>query len=328
MRLRQPITHASIKAALLAFACCLPAVAGIILLDGIIDRYALGKAEQALHGARDSLQEELSRLRHVIEHTAGNSFSNQVSDSLCLIRKREGLDLIMLIDADGKVISRACPSNIYGDHFRLYSPVPQALTLARPTSGLFNFEKQELARHDPMLSRRLGTSSGIDSDALALLAAAPASATRAKGGAVLGGIIVNGNMPFITMLHKAVLNKLGSRKGFIAIFSENICAATSAPAHPHPDGFSCNLPEDIAENTRVSVHPWRGQADIFDENSFISCVSLQDNNPETPTVLLMAGLPTNQFLPLKQKLGFCLGALIIAGFCLTYRSIRRQGSHL
>jgi PAS domain S-box-containing protein len=247
MRLRTQLTLSFI--AIVLFVGVSSALFGRYFIATQVVKEAERRVRADLLVASDVYHDRLRELQILVDYLAQDRTNKEslntidrglVARSLVFTRKREGLDVLMILDKKGTVFFRANNPLRYGD-LMLDDPLVKRGIAGESYSALQILSAQELGREGSIFVRRAIGKTGNSfqghnlyedtGSGMMMRAVAPMRDDRGKiKGVVLGGIMLNGNIGIIDMMVKLVFRgeKYGGREvGIASLFQGGIRIATN-----------------------------------------------------------------------------------------------------
>ena len=292
-----------------------------------------------LSAAREVLDHELGRVRDIVRFAAQTGLTRnallngQVADlhrELQDIRKREGLDLLTLTDADGRVLARADHDQIDQEEDESFPFLLDAL-LGTEYSGPTLFSAAALRRESASLARRAVLSlapppvnpsdPAYEERGLLLISALP---VYDSGGGILGclygGILLNNNLSLIDRIRKIVYGEEtfdGVDTGSATIFLADRRAATTIRLKNGERAIGTRVSTAVAEAVLQRQQSWLDRAKVVDEWYLTAYEPIFDER-DNAIGALYVGLLEKPFNILKAKAALSLAALLALGVGLGY----------
>ncbi len=311
----------------------LAALAAFTFINASIVDEAQERVLRDLGAAREVLGHERDRVRDVVRFTAhGSALVRSVSDpgrplpleELRSILEREGLDLLTLTDARGRVLLRsASPGAREGE-----SPPPPFVERAlagEDFAGPVLLEARDLAAEGEELAARAripvrgapaGAPGGIEERGLFLMAA---SAVHDEGGKVLGclygGVLLNGNLELVDRIRDLVYGTESFEEtevGSATIFLEGVRVATTIRLKGGERALGTAVSPEVAREVLGKRNTWRDRARVLDRWYLTAYEPILD--PAGQAIgMLYVGLLEAPFDALKRQAALLLGGLLLLG---------------
>ncbi|HEY5512250.1 MAG TPA: cache domain-containing protein [Geomonas sp.] len=338
-KLRFPIKTKLTVATLipLALAIFICWMAGVFILSAKVASQAQDKVRYDLNVAREAYQNELSRIYDVVKFTAafgktaetfGAGSREPMTEVLAPIRSSEHLDLLVAVDAAGRVIYRANNPALSGDDKLGNQFVARALK-GEIVSGTTIIPAAELAREGEALARQaqvpeLATprsnpsSTGLQDTGIFLFVAAPVR-DRAGNvlGALYGGMLLNNNKTLVDKIKSVVYEgaKLQGRDvGNATVFLGDLRVATNVPNLDGSRAIGSKLSSAVHNKVLLAGTKWVGRAFVVNDwylTAYEPILSLQG----VPIGALAVGMLESQYSAVKIDMAVLLSLVLLVS-CL------------
>jgi two-component system, NtrC family, sensor kinase len=329
-------------------------MAGVFILSAKVASQAQEKVRYDLNVAREAYQNELTRLYDVVKFTAAFGKTGEtvasgnrdaVSEILAPVRSSEHLDLLVAIDASGKVIYRANNPDSYGDDKLRNQFVARALkgeivsgTTVLPASDL-KLEGDHLVRQAQVpLVTQAPPPAGAQGAAKAKAQAPAANVAQPEGpspgmflfvaapvrdragnvlGALYGGVLLNNSKPFVDKIKAVVYEGTrlqGRDVGNTTIFLGDLRIASNAP---HPAGHpivGTRLAGPVYNKVLLAKTRWVGKAYVGNDwylAAYEPILSLQG----VPIGALAVSMLESQYSAVKIDMAVLLSFVLLVS-CL------------
>jgi two-component system NtrC family sensor kinase len=264
-------------------------VIGIRLIGDRIVAEAQEKVRNDLNAAREIYTSELHDIEDVVRFTANRFFlkdallSNDMSlaaDELSSVRMIEGLDILSITDATGRVVLR---SNNEGFFEILQSEdeiVSKVITRRFPVAATSIVTDDELMRESPLLAEMvccevidtpLARTSEITeiTDGMMLKAGAPIFDYQSKLiGVLYGGILINNNFEIVDKIKQTVYEDLkyeGKDIGTATIFQDDVRISTNVRNNEDARAIGTRVSEEVYNQVVLEGVPWIGRAYVVND---------------------------------------------------------------
>ncbi len=331
--------RSSRKQIVIILACTLATTAlALGLINISIDKLALAKTGNDLAAAREIYSDMLDNLQYVLSFTADNhrfkqillrKTTDELQVELCAIKGREGLDLLTVTNANGKVLRRSCRSFINDDDISTLKPINVALTEKRAVSSTELLDKHLLLKEDNVIVQRTWIASLAQSDnpaagaGLLMCAAAPLlDNTGNIRGVLFGGVLLNKNTRIADRIARTLYHSTkykGRPIGSVNIFLADFCVATSSHASDSPISLGATVPAEIRDRVIVQRKSWSLRGSPFNNDYFAAFGPIF--NFESQVIgMLDTNLLAKKYDDMRKKSSVFLAALALLGFFLTLMS--------
>lgn len=334
--LRGKLTLAAL--APLAFILLLVAVAVFALINGWIVAEAQKKVRHDLDTAREVFRHEADRVRDIVRFTAQGE---ELTEFLALprtapllselreLRRREGLDLLSLIDLSGQVIGRATEHGARG-----VAPLPerffQQILAGREACGTLLLSEAELLREGAELAelaqvaRRAPLPAGVaavESRGLVQLCLAPVLGAQGEVvGGLYGGRLLNNNLALVDRIQRIVYGEesyQGTITGGATIFLADWRVATTIRLKDGQRALGTQLSAEVARSVLENKIPWVKRARVVDDWHLTAYEPILD--PAGNAIgALYVGLLERPFTDLKIRTAWILLGFLALGCGLGY----------
>jgi len=252
-------------------------------------------------------------------YTALQAHSPATLDALLDSEARnQGLDYLVLVDSQGKVIAGDAPR---GTDRRNWRPVDEALQ-GHSLRGLSVFSADQLKAIDPHLARQarlelMPTRNAIpdqrkaEERGLMIQAAVPVlGGDRQQIGALEGGVLLNANLGIVDRINTIVYQEaslpLGSQ-GTATLFLGDTRIATNVHLFENQRALGTRVSQAVHEKVLRQGQVWLGSAFVVNDNYMSGYEPLTDTNGERVGMLYVGFLEA----PLQHALNMALAALFL-----------------
>ena len=312
-------------------------MAGVFILSAKVASQAQDKVRYDLNVARESYQNELSRLYDVVKFTAafgktaetvGSQNREAVAEILAPVRASEHLDLLAAVDAGGRVIYRANNPGMFGDEKLRNQFVARALK-GEIVSGTTIIPAGELALEGEALSRQSqvpiqpvprtpASAREVQAAAMFLFVATPVR-DRAGNvlGALFGGMLLNNNRTFVDKIKTVVYEGArlqGRDVGNTTIFLGDLRIATNVPNSDGSRAVGTRLASQVYNRVLLASAKWVGRAFVGKDwylTAYEPILSLQG----VPIGALAVGMLESQYSAVKVDMAVLLSFVLLVS-CL------------
>lgn len=330
----------------LAFTLALVWMAAFYLIDAWVVGESQKKVRQDLTAAREVLRHEEERVAAVVRFVAHGTGLKQVlqgkelpgvAGELMAVQQREGLDLLTLTDAQGRIVLRG--SGVEGGGQPAPLPFLDRLLQGEKVCSPVLLTAEELRLADDRLAQRaripLSTALTLrrgEAESRGLLLACGKPVLDGQGellGALYGGILLNGNLPLIDRIRDVVFGAEtfdGVEVGSATLFLDDIRIATTIRLKDGGRAHGTPVSPAVAEAVLQRRETWVARAQVVDEWYLTAYEPIIDSRGEAIGALYV-GLLERPFVALKARAVLTLLALLVFGGGLGYllaRTISRR----
>lgn len=332
----------------LAFILLLVAVAVFALINGWIVAEAQKKVRHDLDAARAVFQHEADRVRQILRFSAQSeelerSLSQEQAGApvnrLLELRRREGLDLLSLIDLNGRVVGRAAEDGAPGS-----APLPADFLLqlqaGSDVCGTLLLSETDLLRESVALAAQARVQrraplppkiTEVESRGLVQLCLAPVVDGRGRVlGGLYGGRLLNNNLPLVDRIQRIVYGEErynGTTIGGATIFLHDWRVATTIRLSGGERALGTQLSRAVAQSVLDRKTPWVDRAKVVDDWYLTAYEPLLGPDGNALGALYV-GLLERPFVDLKWRAAWMLLGLLALGCLLGYLLSRLMARRL
>lgn len=330
------MTHLSFRALPLRWKMTLAALMPLMVVllivafaaAWIINAWVVDEAQQQvrndLNAAREVFAHEQMRIDDVVRFTAhsrgisealARKSGEAIRQELLQVRQREGLDLLNLIDLEGRSLTFA---GTEGSGEPLPKPpyVEQAFN-GKTFSGAVLLTEAELLREGPELVDRAriklqpaSPQAIAENRGLLLVSATPVlSVDGTVVGCLYGGLLLNRNLAMIDRIRDVIY---GSDSGSATIFLDRIRATTTIRLDNGDRAIGTSVSTEVAEAVLEQGRTWLARARVVDQ-WYLTAYEPIPGPDGRPIGALYVGLPEAPFATLKQRASLLLLGLLALG---------------
>ncbi|PLX83464.1 MAG: histidine kinase [Desulfuromonas sp.] len=308
------------------------------LINGWIVDEAQNKVRTDLGAARALLQNEEARVADIVRLTANVpdlavhlAFGelDHLGEELDAVRRREGLDLLVLVDAAGRALLPASAGAplappafvgrvLAGEHYA------GAALLGPPQLALGGEELvRRAAIHAP--ARAGGSPAVLEERGLLLVGASPVAGPDGRvAGCLYGGILLNGNLPLVDRIEEIVYGPTslantgpGTGTGSATIFLGDLRAATTIRLSGGERAIGTRVSAEVARAVLERRETWIDRARVVDRWYLTAYEPILDASGAAIGALYV-GLLEEPFNALKTRSALTLLGLLLLGCGLGY----------
>lgn len=259
-------------------------IVGIQLINNRIIAEAQERVRNDLNTAREIYSDRLVHIEQAVEFTTVRLFITDIVngdirqeylDELTRFKNSEGLDILTITDARGRVVLRVNDPMNSGDDQSRDEIVSVVLGTKSPASGTTIVPAAELRRESQALAEQAylrfvetpmaRARPEVEEDAgMMLKAAAPIFDAEGKFiGVVYGGILLNRNYEIVDKVKETVFQNVvynGKDIGTATIFQDDVRISTNVKDENGERAVGTRIQEDVYNKVIVEGEPWIGRA--------------------------------------------------------------------
>jgi signal transduction histidine kinase len=318
----------------------------------LINAWVVGETQKRvrndLNAARAVLSHEALRVQDIVRFTAHTAAVQEalasgspgtIKDELGKVYEREGLDLLTLTDAAGRVVLRgAAPEN--GTRNTPPFPFLRQVLEGRDFSGTVLMEAEQMGMEGEALAARArlhlhppvppGRDS-IETRGMFLLAASPVHDERGRVvGCLYGGVLLNGNLALVDRIKEIVYGNetfRGIETGSATIFLEDLRIATTIRLKDGERAVGTRVSREVANAVLKEEQTWLARARVLDD-WYLTAYEPIPGSMGTPIGAFYVGLLEAPFDLLKLKASLGLLALLALGCGIGYMVAREVADRI
>lgn len=336
----------------LTLATLAPLLAVLLLVSfaasWLIDAWVVGEAQKQvrndLSAAREILRHEQERVGDLVRLTANSAGLveafrrgdlERLATELAAIRTRQGLDVLSLSDARGRLLIRGAvePSTVVGPPGPHSSLALQALREGE-FSGVVLLDEEALMREGGALAERArvaGADGSEERRGMLLLGGAPVRAANGELlGGLYGGVLLNGNLPLVDRIRDIVYgteNHGGMETGSATLFVGDLRVATTVRLSGGERAVGTRVSAEVARAVLREGQSWLARAQVLDRWYLTAYEPIFDPHRQIIGALYV-GLLEAPFDRLKNLAHGSLFGLLLLGGGLGYLFSRQIAEHL
>lgn len=323
---------------------------GIHLIRNRILTEAQEKVRRDLNAAREIYQGELRHISDVVRFTADRTLlmdrmlagdTSYVLSELQEVREREGLDVLTVTDARGRVLMRTTNPRQVGDDQSRDQLVRFVLHTRAPVTATVIVTGEDLQKESPLLAERAhmefietpmarSRTETEETAGMMLKAAAPIIDDRGTlVGVVYGGVLLNRDYSIVDEIKRTVFEDMtyqGQDIGTATIMQDDLRISTNVRNEDGSRAVGTRVSEEVYNRVILEGKPWIGRAFVVNGWYITAYEPIRDLSGRNIGILYV-GLLENKYVDLQREtvlvfLGITLlGTLISLG--LSYVIARR-----
>jgi len=339
---RRPTAPQRIRGRLIrsfSIAILLPSLTTALVAVGLLYSRVMGQAEARvasdLEAAREILQNEQDRAaaavrihasRGVIGGALGGGDRDALGVELGRALREEGLDVLTLLDAKGRVVRRARNPGLAGDEMTWDPLVVSVISKRTTVGGLQVVPREHVEKEAPELAelalmeitptlKAQPTSRTRETPGMFLRAAAPVfDASGRFLGVLVGGVLLNRNDRIVDKVRTAVFRDevyRGREVGTATIFQNDVRIATNVKNADGSRAVTTRVSAEVAAAVLGRGETWRGRAFVVNDWYIAAYVPLPDVGGRTAGMLYVGTLEQPYLDMLRESLLLLLGLTLL-----------------
>jgi len=218
-----------------------------------------GKIEQI----RLLAQSQITALAKCLE---SNSLDT-VAEKLEQFRREHALDIVNLVDSQGKVITRAGRPDLKGDSLADNIMVSKTLATGKTLTGTVLIHPEQLRREGQDLVDRCRKYGGEPAGML-MLATAPVIVENTCEGVLMAGVLLNGSVGEVDKIRNLIFEGRrykGKPVGTATIFMKDLRISTNVVDDNGKRAIGTRASDEVAEQVLQKGVSWTGRAQVVGE---------------------------------------------------------------
>jgi len=299
-------------------------VVGIQLIGNRLMTEAQEKVRYDLNAGREIYLGRSNHIYDVIRLTAGRFFISEAisngtvrdaTDELIRVKVREGLDILTVTDATGKVVIRTNNIGVTGDDQKHNELVNIVLHRNVPVVGTLIVSAEDLLRESPLLSQQayfqfIDTPMARYRDekeetaGMMIEAAAPIFNNQNQLVAVIyGGFLLNKNHEIVDKIKETVFQDMtykGENIGTATIFQNDVRISTNVKNADGTRAIGTRIAEEVYNKIFLEGKPWIGRAYVVN-NWYITAYEPIRNINHQIIGILYVGMLEQKYQDIKRQ---------------------------
>ncbi len=316
-----------------------------IIGKGIV-REAQTKVEMDLNAAREVYLQKLKEIQEAVRFTSLRRFAVREAikqnnreillAALKLSRETSGLDVLTVIDRNGRVLVRSQNPGLYGDSQREDMLVKKVLAIRQSLATTVIVPYHELAKESAALAeqariRLIPTSKAVprqqteETSGLMLKAASPVVDDNGELlGAIYGGVLLNKNFEIVDKVKDTVYKGMsykGREIGTATIFLKDTRISTNVKNKDGTRSIGTRVSAEVYDHVLKRGKTWKSRAFVVNDWYITAYEPIRNINSDIIGILYV-GILEDKFIDMKKEtfwifLGITVGGLIVA-FLISY----------
>ncbi|MEW6401868.1 MAG: cache domain-containing protein [Chloroflexota bacterium] len=313
---------------------------GIQIVNNRIIAEAQERIRNDLNAARDIYQNRLRYVEDAVEFTAVRLFMGDILrgdtepsyfNELTRFKNSEGLDVLTITDATGKVVMRVNNPLLMGDDQSQDEIVRVVLETQRPASGTTIVAAEELQKESPLLAEKAHLTfvetpmarmrpETEETAGMMLKAAAPIFDEDGNFiGVVYGGILLNRNYDIVDKVKETVFQNVvyeGKDIGTATIFQDDVRISTNVKDDSGARAIGTRIAEDVYNQVVIEQEPWVGRAYVVTDWYITAYEPIRNINGEIVGILYV-GILEQKYVDIQNQTVMVFVGITLAGAVLT-----------
>ena len=192
--------------------------------------------------------------------------SNALVDELTTFRQKNNLDIVNLLDSQGKVITRSRKPDIKGDSLVDNMMVKKTLATRKAVTGTVMFHPEQLEREGKDLVERCEKYGG-EPAGMFMLTTVPVIRENELKGLLMVGALLNGSVDKVDKIRNLVFEGRrykGKPVGTATIFMEDLRISTNVVDEKGKRAIGTRVSTDVADRVLSRGQSWTGRARVLD----------------------------------------------------------------
>lgn len=329
--IRTKLTIGALTPFLVALVVC--SLTGLYIIDSRIANQAQEKVRTDLNSAREAYQNELSRIDELVQFTVSTPHSAAAVSSgdrkaikalLVPLQKRQKLDILTVVDRNGRVLYRAHNPSHAGDGLGSRRSIAMALH-GKSVRGTELFSPSEMMEEDKELASRATIEAvatprarpapmTVEHSGMLLVAAAPVlDANGVVVGALTGGVLLNRNNALVDKIKDTVYEgvKFNDKDvGTATIFLGDLRIATNVMTPDKRRAIGTRLSEEVYKRVIVEKAKWVGKAFVVTDWYLTAYEPILDLGGAAVGSLYV-GMLEKPYAELKKEVNLIFGGVVL-----------------
>ncbi len=320
--------------------------AGFHIIGKGIVREAQTKVEMDLNAAREVYLHKLKEILDVVHFTALKRFGvrgaiKQKKYDILLSELKEsrevsGLDVLTVVDKNGRVIVSSLNPNLTGDYQGEYPLVKRVLTTRQPTASTVIIPHDELVKESPALAAQarikiVPTTKAVprlqteETVGMMLKAAVPVMADNNEMlGVIYGGVLLNRNFEIVDKIKNTVYKGMtykGRDMGTATIFLQDTRISTNVKNKDGTRAIGTRVSAEVYNQVLKKGKTWKDRAFVVNDWYITAYEPIRDADNKIVGILYV-GILEAKFTDMKKEtvwifLGITAVGLVVA-FLISY----------
>jgi two-component system NtrC family sensor kinase len=311
-------------------------IVGIRLIGNRIIAEAQEKVRNDLNAAREIYLSNLRHINDVVSLTADRFFiaeallsgnTEPAASELLRVKQREGLDILTLTDASGKVLMRTSNLIRKGDDQSQDELVKIVLEREVPVASTEIISSEELSKESSLLTKKanfkfLDTPMAREREeteetaGMMLKAAAPVlDENNQLIGVIYGGVLLNRNFEIVDKIKDTVFENVkykGQDIGTATIFQDGIRVSTNVKNEDGSRAIGTRVTEEVYNQVVINGQPWIDRAYVVN-NWYITAHEPIRGIKDQIIGILYVGILEQKYLDIKTQTSIAFLAISLVG---------------
>lgn len=289
-------------------------------------------AHQYLARIRDTTEEHLTavteaaRFQDLIRRDEAPN--GELATFLADVAAQRGLDFLYIVADDGRVVVSGHP--MASASIRWNWPVIGSALQGRAKAGIDVFDEKDLAAISPELALHarveivstkgsLPSIASVEPRGLLLQGASPVSLPTGRRGALVGGILLNRNLPFVDDINDLIYHGSGlpeGSRGTVTLFLGDVRISTNVRMFEGQRAIGTRVSAEVSRAVLDEGRVWRGSAFVVDD-WYVSAYEPIVDSSDRRVGMLYAGFLEKPFTAAKQESLLAIAAAFLVALFAT-----------
>lgn len=321
-------------------------VVGVRVIQKQIYAQAQAQVNSDLEAATEIWRNHFERLenairihatRMVIYGALARNDPSGLGPEMNRVRAAEGLDVLTLLDASGKVFYRTRNPLMVGDSEPQDELVSRVFGKKAPLSGTVIISQSQLARESLDLARQASMEitptpkagppgKERETEGMMLKAAAPVSTADGRFvGVLYGGILINRNYEIVDKIRSIVFKQesyKGREVGTATVFQDDVRISTNVKNADGTRAITTRASAEVVEEVLHRNLTWRGRAFVVNDWYIAAYTPIRDVEGKTIGMLYVGTLEQPYRDSLWQTLFTFLGITLMGMVLVSFVAVR------
>jgi len=193
--------------------------------------------------------------------------SNPLVDQLTTFRQKNSLDIVNLLDSQGKVITRSRNPDSKGDSLVDNIMVNKTLATGKPVMGTVLLHPEQLEREGKDLVERCEKYGG-EPAGMFMLTTVPVILENKLKGLLMAGVLLNGSVDKVDKIRNLIFESRrykGKPIGTATIFMKDLRISTNVVDEKSKRATGTRVSKEVAERVLNKGESWTGRARVLDD---------------------------------------------------------------
>jgi two-component system NtrC family sensor kinase len=311
-------------------------VVGAYLINHRVTTEAQEKVRTDFNAAEEIYSNRITTIYDVVRLQAERFFLkdailsgdvHQIADELLRVKESEGLDILTLTDASGKVLLRASNPELFGDNQATDEIIQAVMERREPVASTTIISADELKKESPILSLQAHIAivdtpmaryrtEREETEGMMLKGAAPVFDYNNNLVAILyGGLLLNRNYEIVDKIKEIVFQGVtyeGRDIGTATIFQDDLRISTNVKQHDGSRAIGTRVTELVYDQVVGKGEPWIGRAFVVND-WYITTYAPIKNIKDQIIGILYVGILEQKYIDIRNQIVFTFLYIMIIG---------------